>query len=133
MVVNCDSVILIYWLDHSGLFQTRAETRWKSMFSSGDQLAYTDLTRLECRVGPLKRKDPIGLANFDRFFARTDLVFLPLTSPVFDRAALLRSDFGLKTPDALHLAAAIEGGCSLFLTNDARYSRCPLIPVEILA
>jgi predicted nucleic acid-binding protein len=34
--------------------------------------------------------------------------------------------------DSLHLAAAVEGGCDRFLTNDARLSRFPDIPVEVL-
>ncbi len=44
----------------------------------------------------------------------------------------MRADLGFKTPDALHLAAAIEGGCDRFLTNDARLSRCTDIAVEVL-
>jgi predicted nucleic acid-binding protein len=39
----------------------------------------------------------------------------------------------LKVPDCLHLAAAIEHGCGLFLTNDADLTKCPQIPVEILS
>ncbi len=34
--------------------------------------------------------------------------------------------------DALQLAAAVEGGCGLFLTNDRRLSGFPDIPVEVL-
>jgi len=39
---------------------------------------------------------------------------------------------GNSTPDALNLAAAIECGCSVFLTNDTRLSRFPDIAVEVL-
>jgi predicted nucleic acid-binding protein len=48
------------------------------------------------------------------------------------RAAQLRADLNLKTPDALHLAAAIEAGCDRVLTNDNRLSKCTDIPVEVL-
>ncbi len=34
------------------------------------------------------------------------------------QAAFLRAEFGLKTPDALHVATAIRQGCDAFLTND---------------
>jgi predicted nucleic acid-binding protein len=44
----------------------------------------------------------------------------------------MRADLNFKTPDALHLAAAIEGGCARFLTNDTRLNRCSDIVVEVL-
>jgi predicted nucleic acid-binding protein len=132
MLIYCDSVILIYWLNQVCPFHLRAETRMIALQSAGDRMAVSDLTRLECRVGPLKRKHPAILAIFDRFFARPDVLLVPLTAAVFDRAAQLRADLGFKTPDAVHLAAAVEAGCHLFLTNDARLSRCTDIPIEVL-
>jgi predicted nucleic acid-binding protein len=49
-------------------------------------------------------------------------------------AARLRaaSVFNLKVPDCLHLAAAVEHGCGLFLTHDAPLKQCKDIPVEVL-
>lgn len=132
MVVYCDSVILIYWLDHVGPYHARAKARVAALQAAADQMAVSELTRMECRVGALKRKDAAILAIFDAFFARPDVVLVPLTRTVFDRAAQVRADFGFKTPDALHLAAAVEAGCHLFLTNDARLSRFTDIPIDVL-
>jgi uncharacterized protein len=132
MLVYCDSVIVIYWLDHVGPYQVRSNQRMMMLQSAADKIAISDLTRLECRVGPLKRKDGAAIAAFDRFFSRSDLWLLPMTSAVFDRAAILRASLGFKTPDALHLAVAIEGGCDRFLTNDSRLSLCADIVVEML-
>ena len=39
---------------------------------------------------------------------------------------------GFKTPDALHLAAAVVGGCAAFLTNDAQLARFPGLTVEVV-
>lgn len=133
MLIYCDSGILIYWLDHIGPFNLRAEARVAALEQAGDRVAISDLTRLECRVGVLKRRDVAALKVFDDFFARADIELVPLTASVFDRAAQLRVDLNVKTPDALHLAAAIESGCDRFLCNDHRLSRCTDIPVEILA
>ena len=132
MRVYCDSVILIYWLDQVGPFQLRAENRMQVFQAAGDRIAISDLTRLKCRVGVLKRKDAVALAAFDSLFARPEVQILPLTAAVFDRAAQIRADLGFKTPDALHVAAAIEAGCDRFLTNDARLSKCSSITIEIL-
>ena len=132
MLIYCDSVILIYWLDQVGPFHLRAENRMQILRNAGDRIAISDLTRLECRVGALKRKDPVALAAFDSFFARPEVQIVPLTAAVFDRAAHLRADFGFRTPDALHLAAALEAACDRLLTNDTRLSKCTSMTIEVL-
>jgi predicted nucleic acid-binding protein len=57
---------------------------------------------------------------------------LAVTSAVWERAALIGATFNLKPLDAVHLAAAIEHGCGLFLTNDTTLARCTDIAVEVL-
>lgn len=83
-----------------------------------NDIAVSDLVRLECRVLPVRQADGALLVRFEQFFALTTIV--PLTTAVFDRATELRAKYNFKTPDALHLAAAIEHGCSEFWTNDHR-------------
>ena len=56
----------------------------------------------------------------------------PLTAAVCERAARVRATHGFRPLDALHLAAAVEHGCGLFLINDAQLVRFPDIPVEVL-
>jgi uncharacterized protein len=132
MLVYCDSMILIYYMDHIGPFQDRAANRLASLRANGDRLVVSDLTRLECRVTPIRLGDALALAKFDAFFALPDVRYAPLTTAAFDRATQLRATRQLKTLDALRLAAAIEAGCEVFLTNDARLGSIPGIAVEIL-
>ena len=58
---------------------------------------------------------------------------MALTREVIDRATELRARHGVRTPDALHLAAAVASGCDVFLTNDLRLAHVPGIPVEVVA
>ena len=132
MLVYCDSMILIYYLDHEGPFQDRAATRLASLRAVGDQIVVSDLTRLECRVTPIRSGDDLLLAKFDAFFALPDVRYAPLTTAVFDRATHLRARQHLKTADALHLAAAMEAGCEVFLTNDARLGAIAGAVIEVL-
>lgn len=90
----------------------------------------SELTRLECRVKPIRDGQGALLAAFDHYFARVIDTVLPLTRPVVDQATDLRARYGFKTPDALHLAAAITAGCEVFLTNDQRLARCTEIRIE---
>lgn len=132
MLIYFDSVIAIYLLDHTGSFQRRAAARLTVLESAGDRIAVSDLTRLECRVKPLARGDAVKLAGFDAFFTRPDVLKVPLTTAVYERATLRRARYSFKLGDSLHLAAAIENGCNAVLTNDARLSRCTDIVVEVL-
>jgi predicted nucleic acid-binding protein len=50
------------------------------------------------------------------------MVHLELDETAFLHAAELRARHGLKTPDALHLAAAQLTGCRELWTNDARFA-----------
>lgn len=127
-----DSVIVIYFLERADAFHIRAATWLAGFQSGGDELAVSDLSRLECRVGPLKRGDARLLAKYDGFFALPGVHRLPLTTAVYDLATGIRAAHNFKTADALHLAAAVEHGCSSFLTNDTRLSRFPGITVEVL-
>jgi predicted nucleic acid-binding protein len=47
-------------------------------------------------------------------------------------AAELRAGYNLRTPDALHLATAIDTGCDAFLTNDLGLKRVTEIPILVL-
>jgi predicted nucleic acid-binding protein len=51
---------------------------------------------------------------------------------LMDRATAIRAQYGFKTPDAIHLAAAVPSGCDVFLTNDHRLDRFPDITIEIV-
>jgi len=132
MLVYCDSMILIYYLDLVGPFQVRAGNRLATLQSAGDQIAFSDLTRLECRVTPIRLGDMLTLSKFDAFFALPDVRWVPLTTAVYDRATDVRALHGVRTADAIHLAAAVESGCDVFLTNDTRLMAYPDITVEVL-
>jgi predicted nucleic acid-binding protein len=103
-----------------------------AMQGAGDTVAFSDLTRLECWVKPLKLGAATTLADLDAFFIRPDVRLVPITTAVFDRATVIRATHNFKLGDSLHLAAAVEAGCDRFLTNDTRLSAFADIPVEVL-
>jgi predicted nucleic acid-binding protein len=127
MLIYVDTVILIYYYDHTGTFNTRATNRLNALTAGGDQIATSDLVRLEYHVKPLRIGDHTGLAIFDAFFARPDVRVVPITTAVFDRATLIRATHNFKLGDSIHLAAAVLGGCDRFLTNDGRLRRSRIL------
>lgn len=132
MLIYVDSVILIYYYDGAPPLKARAVRRITDLRAAGDRIAVSDLSRLECRLKPMRTGNASSLALYDRFFALPDVQLVPIDGAVFDRATVIRAIHNFKLADALHLAAAAEAGCDRFLTNDMRLSRYTDVPVEIL-
>jgi len=84
------------------------------------QVVLSELVRMECRLRPVREGDLVLTRRYDAFFATAGHVWVPMDRAVFDRATGLRAQHRLRTPDALHLAAAIESGCEQFWTHDSR-------------
>jgi predicted nucleic acid-binding protein len=59
-----------------------------------------------------------------------DIRALAPSVAVAQRAAEYREWYGLRTPDALHLATAVLSGCTAFLTGDGDFSRAGGIEVS---
>lgn len=134
MIVCLDTNIVIYYVERNPIWEPKVAARLQALATAGDTLAVCDLARAECLIGPLKSANAVVLADYQRFFASAAVQMLPLTVGVCERAAAVRvaSAMLFELPDCLHLAAAIEHGCGLFLTNDAQLARCTAIPVEVL-
>jgi predicted nucleic acid-binding protein len=79
------------------------------------------LVKCECLVGPIKRADPILREAYDGAFSQ--LISVEMPERVYLYAAELRGRFGLRTPDALHLACAQHHRCDALWTNDERMTR----------
>ncbi len=118
--VFLDSCIVIYLIQAPDPIRDAVRQALHPPRKPAPQACISALTRLECRVWPLRRGATQLLAEFDSFFASRDLRRARLTAAVFDLATELRAVNNVKTPDALHLAAAIDRGCDEFWTNDQR-------------
>jgi predicted nucleic acid-binding protein len=92
----------------------------------------SDLTRMECRVRPIRDHNDDLLKDFDKYFDETVDEIVGLSRDVIDRATVIRAEYGFKAPDAIHLAAALASGCQVFFTNDHRLDRFEGLTVEIV-
>lgn len=132
MIVYLDANIVIYLVEKDPTWGPKVVARLAALRTAGDELAISDTHRLECLVGAFVLGDSALAADYAAFFADPDVKVLPLTGPVCERAARLRASQNFKPLDAIHLAAAVEHGCGLFLTNDGKLGRCQDITVEVL-
>jgi predicted nucleic acid-binding protein len=83
-------------------------------------------------VLPVRLGDAARIAAFETFFQSAVKEMAPFTRAVYDRAVQIRATTRFKTPDALHLAVAVEAGCDTFLTNDQQLKQFTGITVEVI-
>jgi predicted nucleic acid-binding protein len=102
--------------------------------SSGELTGHTSaITLTEVLVQPLRVGNTALAQRYRRFLSRSrNLVLEPITAGVAEQAAALRARYGLRTPDAVQIAAALGAGCTAFLTNDSKHQRVVEINVLVL-
>jgi predicted nucleic acid-binding protein len=100
---------------------------------SGQRYLMTSrLSLLECRCRPIRDADAALVALYDTFFAAAELRVHEIDASVIEAATRLRANYRFKSPDAIHLATAITGGASEFLTGDQQLKQCREVQVEII-
>lgn len=114
-LIYLDACILIYALEDGS---DRGDSVRSAIAAAQEPLATSPLTLLECLVGPIRTGDHVLRDTYVALYDRLDV--LELGSKEYLRAAELRAEHGLKTPDALHLAAAQLAGATQLWTNDKR-------------
>ena len=87
----------------------------------------------EVLVQPLRVGDRDLVNRYVAVMSRSrNFSLIPISTAIARRAADIRAHHHLQTPDALHVATAIEAGCDAFLTNDRGIQRVTEIRVLVL-
>jgi predicted nucleic acid-binding protein len=118
-----DTTILIDALEHE-----TEEAQWlrNGLLSPGGsephRLVTSALTITECLVVPLRRRDWDHAHLLQAWLTAGEVLrVVSVTDGMFYMAAALRSRYEhLKTPDAIHVAAAIAERCDYIVTGDKR-------------
>ncbi|MFO1474674.1 MAG: type II toxin-antitoxin system VapC family toxin [Lysobacterales bacterium] len=129
-LIFLDANVLIYAMESSSSLGQR--TREALQDKPDSRFAFSSLIKMECLVVPIRKGNTVLQKRYETWF--TGLELLPMSDDVYMQAAVLRAHFGLKTPDALHLACAQHHGCEALWTNDDRLAKAGHgLAVNILA
>jgi uncharacterized protein len=124
-----DAAPIIYLIEQSQPFATAIRSKLATL---GVVPITSELARLECRVKPMRDGSQALLHDFDDYFANSIAEIFPLTRDVIDLATEIRAQYNFKTPDSIHLAAAVISDCDVFMTNDQRLNRFTGITIETI-
>jgi predicted nucleic acid-binding protein len=120
-LVYVDSCVLIYAMEQDPLFGEAARHCLASQLAQNLQLAISPLVQLECLVHPLARQQGELIIRYQAWLQTFE--WLSINDTTFARATELRASHGLKTPDALHLATALQYGCVALISNNQRLEK----------
>ena len=130
--IYLDTSAFIYSVERVEPYYSLLEPMWLQAQNGRFIIAGSDVTLLETLIRPLRYGDAFLESMFRDLFDASEVRLIPVTRPVWEQAARLRASTGLKTPDALHVAAAQYAGCTLFVANDRDFRRIADLPVVIL-
>jgi predicted nucleic acid-binding protein len=91
------------------------------------------VTVLEISVKPLRLGRPEAADAYEALLGDIPhLTIVDLDARAARIGAELRATYGLRTPDALQIAACLAHGAEAFVTNDRRLRRVTEIEVKVL-
>jgi len=131
-IVALDSAPLIYYLEAHPLFFERLQPFFEALEKRRFEAITSTVTIVEALVHPLRFKRTKLVEAYREFFMAY-LHVTALSSSIAEKAALIRANHNLKSPDAIQIATALDQKADFFLTNDAKLSRLSQPQVLVLS
>lgn len=129
-----DSMVLIYHFEEHETFGTPAGELLQAAEDDRCRLVASVVARLEVLVVPKRHGRHDLCRRYREFFESfPNLEVLPIDDGIVEIASDLRAAHRLRSPDALHLAAALHRGADAFLTEDDRHFPSEAEGVPILS
>lgn len=114
-----DTSPIIYFVEPYAAYTEKMSAVFETVEAQNIEVITSVITMLEALTKPLRQADQKLERVYRQLFGQTqNLHLVSIDREIAVRAALLRSRYNVRTPDALQLAVAIETQCDAFLTND---------------
>lgn len=119
--VGLDTAVFIYYIEEHPLYLPLVESIFEALDEERLLGLTSTVTLLEALVVPIRAGNLALAEQYERLLCQSrGLLLLDLDRSLVRLAAQVRAFEGLKTPDALQLAAALQAGCTAFVTNDRK-------------
>lgn len=133
-LLGVDTAPFIYFTERRAGYVDKMRAIFRQVAVEELAIVVSTLVLPEILSRPLTESDSELIAAYQSMFDNTHGISLrPVSSTIAYRAANLRAQHNLETPEALHIATAIDAGCQAFLTNNLDLRRVREIQVFALA
>jgi predicted nucleic acid-binding protein len=131
--VFLDTAPLIYYIEENHTYSPILNKLFLAN-SKGDFLFQTSvITLLEVLVLPLRENEHQLVQEYQNILCNSpSITIVDLTIDIAVKAAALRAKYGLKTPDSIQVATALNISAEYFLTNDIRLKVVNEIEILVL-
>jgi predicted nucleic acid-binding protein len=130
--VYIDTNIWVYYIEANPAFVEAVRRVLLAVEAAGAHLVTNEITLAECLYKPAKDGNHAALDAYDRLFGSGEIEITPLDGTLARSAALHGGQLGLKLIDAIHYIGALEAGCDVFVTADARFRSGPAMRVGVV-
>lgn len=131
-LVYLDANGLIYSVERVEPYRTLLQPMWEQAQDGNLTIVSSPVLVIEALTKPLQDGNTEIEMQYRELFEANAVRMLDASYSVFEDAARLRAKTGLKIPDALHAATALQIECTLFITNDEDFRRVENLPVVVL-
>ncbi len=132
-IIGLDTAPLIYFIEQNEAYLELVRAFFQALNQGEFQVITSTLTLVEVLVQPLRLGNVELVEQYRNVVLdQENLTIVPVSVEIAEIAARLRATQNLRTPDAIQIATAIQGGATFFLTNDARLADCSDLEVLVL-
>jgi len=133
-VVGLDTAPFIYFIEDVAPYADLIEPAFRLLENHRVRAVTSTVTLAEILTKPLAEKK-YSLIDEIKFTLKTfsALSMIAIDERLAEAAALIRARYAIRLPDALQIAAAIQGEATLFMTNDKRIKGVDAIEVLVLS
>lgn len=131
--VFLDTAPLIYYIEGNSPYSTTLNKIFLENSKGAFQFQTSVITLLEVLVHPMRLNEMRLVDQYQNILCNSKTIdIFDLTIDIAKTAAAYRAKYGLKTPDAIQIATAVNASSDYFFTNDIRLKAVQEIEVLVL-
>ena len=131
--IGIDTNILVFEVEENPKYVRLVDPIFLWLLKSGSHAVTSTITMLEVLVRPYRRLDMERVADYYALLSTyPNLEWIAPTLEIAGRAARLRAEHNLGTPDAIQAATALTAEASGLISNDITFRRLHELDVLIL-
>jgi predicted nucleic acid-binding protein len=132
--IGLDTAPFIYYIEDVVPFADLLDPVFNLLEKHAVRAVTSTVTLAEILTKPFADKN-FSLADDIKFTLKSfsSIAVASIDEKLAEAAALIRARYAIRLPDALQVAAAIQGEATLFLTNDKRVKKVDAVEVLVLS